>query len=143
MIGDYHEYIPFTKLKQTITTPDGVAGVCKVENLNANLINAFFGSIPYTENYDELPLVVRMWLSTKRWEEIKNLAKAFDCADRIYYSDFVEHDEESMLALPLIICNDYVAACTAPRVVEFDAFDIKQEVEMLPINHKDLSKGEK
>jgi hypothetical protein len=137
MITEYGRPFAIVKkdeMKHMPMTQDGVVGICKVESLNKEFVNGIYSSMHYTPDYDKLPLVVRMWLTTWRWKEITALAEALhfeEWTDTLFYSDIVEHDEDSMLALPLIVSNGKMAICSAPRVISFDEFDVSQEVEML------------
>ena len=125
--------------EKLVMTEDGVTGVCKISDLDIEFINSCYGSIHFTEDFDKLPLVVRMWLTTWRWKEIVDLAKALDCddcTDKILYSDFLEFDSESILSGPLIITNNKIAICLAPRMIVLEEnFETTQETEMLPVQY--------
>jgi hypothetical protein len=51
-------------------TPDHVVGVCHVDILNKEFINTIYGSTSFSEEYDKLPLLVRMWMTTWRWKQL-------------------------------------------------------------------------
>ena len=128
-----HQYT-ISKTKNMVKTPDDVHGVCHVKDLNVEFINSLYGSMNFTKDYDSLPLLVRMWLTTWRWKELLQLAESFgiENTDKILYSDFVEWDDESILTAPLIITNGIIAICSAPVVIDYTDFEATQETFMLP-----------
>jgi hypothetical protein len=100
-------------------------GVCKFDDL---IIDSDYGSLKFTEDYDDLPLTVRIWLSCSNWEVVRNLAKSLGCADIIYYTGFVDDREDgSVCAMPLIITDGETAVVLAPKWVKPTDFDVKLE----------------
>jgi hypothetical protein len=138
-----HPYSLFKKgsLEKVIQTPDGVHGVCHVADLNTEFINALYGSMYFTKEYDQLPLLIRMWLTSWRWNELVQLAKTFDCDNdesKILYSDVLEFDGENILTGPVIITNGHIAICSAPRIMGLDNFETIKEVELLDVTTSDI-----
>ena len=139
MIGTIMPYTKFTPFKKGssdhfVMSADHVFGVIKTEYLDKNYIHSCYGSLPFTSDFDALPLVVRMWLKVSKWKQMLELAHSMDCDDdydaQILYSDVIEADDESMLTSPLIITNGSIAVCLAPKVVSFDEFEIVQQTDI-------------
>jgi len=80
----------------------------------------------FSENYDDLPLIVRMWLTCSNWKVISDLAKALLCAEQIYYTDFIEENGEGWVcAMPLIITDGENAVVLAPKWIKPSDFEVK------------------
>lgn len=111
----------------------GVIGITKRDNLT---IDCDFHEINFTEDYDDLPMLIKIWLTTRNWDWIKDLAKKIGCATKIYYSNFVEYqdNDDSISALPLIIADEENAVVLAPRWIKSSIFDFPQQTKILEVN---------
>lgn len=100
-------------------------GICKFDDL---IIDDDYDTLKFTEEYDSLPLTLRIWLSHSKWEVIRDLAKHLFCNDQIYYTGFIEDREDgAVCAMPLIITDGETAVVLAPRWIRPTDFDIKKE----------------
>ena len=106
-----------------------MVGITKRENL---IIDSNFQEITFTEDYDDLPMLLKIWVTTKNWEWIKDLAKKIGCAKKIYYSDFLDYrdTDDSISALPLIIADEENAVLLAPRWIKSSVFEFPNQTKL-------------